>query len=60
MRSLFWLFVTCIIATFGYFAALRMQNPRGRVMRWLLVFGYCFYVQLQSRQDIGVKYGVVK
>lgn len=27
MRTVFWFFVTCIIATFGFFAALSMKNP---------------------------------
>lgn len=27
MKNVFWFFITCIIATFGYFAALSMQNP---------------------------------
>lgn len=27
MRTVFWFFVTCIIATFGFFAALSMKTP---------------------------------
>lgn len=27
MRTIILFFITCIIATFGYFAALNMQNP---------------------------------